>query len=90
MPFLNCPFKVLADTPSLKNRKDIFLRASKIELMTNLPLAGNPNGYWRSIVNRQKYFFELAASLGFDPLVPENWKRATKAHIIMNQVFKYY
>ena len=49
-------------------------------LFTALPLrktrsATHPKGYWRHIENRRKFLREFADKMGFDPTVPENWRK---------------
>lgn len=43
-----------------------------------------PKGYWAERDNRQKLFYEFAAAVGFDPLVPENWAGVTASAIVQS------
>ena len=40
--------------------------------------------------NRRQFFFEFAASKGFDPMIAENWTNVTKVHIIDFNVRNLY
>jgi hypothetical protein len=38
-------------------------------------------GHWSDNANCRKFFCDLAASKGFDPFVPDNWKKIKYADI---------
>jgi len=48
--------------------------------------AVKPKGYWREREHQRQYLIEFAESMGFDPLVPENWKNITKTMICSRKV----
>ncbi len=41
-----------------------------------------PKLFWRNKQTQRSFFIKVAAELGFDPLVPENWKHVTKKQLI--------
>ena len=47
-----------------------------------------PKGYWLKEENRRKFFFELAAEQGFDPLKPENWAKVSQHQVVAKKVSK--
>jgi len=47
-----------------------------------------PKGYWLKEENRRKFFFELAAEQGFDPLKPENWAKVSQHQVVSKKVSK--
>ena len=53
--------------------------------------AVKPKGYWREREHQRQYLIEFAESMGFDPLVPENWKNITKTMICSRKVkFQFF
>jgi len=43
-------------------------------------------GFWENKDNRRQFFLELAKELGFDPMVPENWRKVSDAQILAKKV----
>jgi len=43
-------------------------------------------GFWEDIENRRQFFKDVAKELGFDPLVPTNWKKVKKTQIVKRKV----
>lgn len=40
-----------------------------------------PKKYWKDIDNQRRFLTDLAADMGFDPLVLRNWRSVSRAHI---------
>jgi len=52
------------------------------ELINSLPVESKiPEKGWGNIEYRRKYFCKLAEELKFDPFVPENWQKVTRAQV---------
>lgn len=45
-----------------------------------------PKGHWMNWKNREKFFLNMAARLGFDPNVAENWKKVKSSDVVQLEV----
>jgi hypothetical protein len=52
-----------------------------------LPLKVNIEGYWHDPKNKRKFFDNVAAKQGFNPLNPENWYSLEYSAILNEKVF---
>jgi len=50
--------------------------------------SNKPKGYWQGIENRKEFFYDFARELKFDPTIPSNWRKVTKAQILERGVSK--
>ncbi len=59
--------------PQVYYQKKKFVNELFLSLLVN---------YWRSAENQRKFFIEFASQRGFDPLVPDNWKKIKRKELI--------
>ena len=50
--------------------------------------SNKPKGYWQGIENRKEFFYDFARELKFDPTIPSNWRKVTKAQLLERGVRK--
>ena len=46
-------------------------------------------GYWSDPNNRRKFLCQFAASMRFDPFVPENWNHVPLSKLVQYKVIQY-
>mgnify|MGYP006983421236 FL=1 len=57
-----------------------------ISLFINLEEEKLAKDYWLDRENRKKFFLEMAAEMGFDPMKPQNWAHVSGVHILAHNV----